>query len=144
MYSVNKQAVVPYSKEQMYRLVNDVHLYPEFLDWIKSTHIIKKESTFMEASMEIGIGPFSKSFTTHNYLSENSCIELNLIDGPFKSFKGCWKFLDSEEGTLVVLEIDFAMQVSPLAKVFGVMFHEASERQLQLFIKRADRLYGKQ
>ncbi len=98
----------------------------------------------MEASMEIGIGPFSKSFTTHNYLSENSCIELNLIDGPFKSFKGCWKFLDSEEGTLVVLEIDFAMQVSPLAKVFGVMFHEASERQLQLFIKRADRLYGKQ
>jgi ribosome-associated toxin RatA of RatAB toxin-antitoxin module len=43
-----------------------------------------------------------------------------------------------------VLEIDFAMQVSPLAKVFGVMFHEASERQLQLFIKRADSLYGKQ
>ena len=42
----------------------------------------------MEASMEIGIGPFSKSFTTHNYLSENSCIELNLIDGPFKSFNG--------------------------------------------------------
>jgi ribosome-associated toxin RatA of RatAB toxin-antitoxin module len=143
IHSVRQSQVVAYSPEQMFDLVNDINSYPLFLYWVKSATVKRAGDHYMEASLEVGLGGFSKSFTTHNRLQANSCIELELVSGPFKQFKGAWYFEEkAPDLSNVILEIDFEMSLSPLSKVFGIMFKEVSLRQLNAFLVRAKVVYG--
>jgi ribosome-associated toxin RatA of RatAB toxin-antitoxin module len=128
----------------MYDLVNDIESYPLFLDWVCSSQVKRAGNNYMDASIEIGLGGFTKTFTTYNRLIDSSCIELELVSGPFKNFKGCWMFEPIDQDRCrVILEIDFEMSISPLSKVFGLMFKEVSLRQLNAFFERAKSVYGK-
>jgi len=49
MTTIHKSALVPYSAEQMYNLVDDIPAYPEFLPWCSGS----KEITRREDEVEI-------------------------------------------------------------------------------------------
>ena len=52
--SVDRTAMVPYSAEQMYALVDDVEIYPEFLPWCTGSKLKSRETEELVASLEIG------------------------------------------------------------------------------------------
>ena len=85
MTHIKRTALVHYSPAEMYALVNDVAAYPKFLPWCKSSKVISEDSREMTASVEIARGALKKTFTTKNILRKNSAIEIQLVDGPFKS-----------------------------------------------------------
>ena len=41
MYNINRSALVPYSAEQMFELVNNVEKYPEFLPWCGGSAVLE-------------------------------------------------------------------------------------------------------
>ena len=65
---INRSALVMFSAEQMYALVNDVASYPAFLPWCSSADVLEEDTSLMRASLEVSKGGVRQSFTTQNTL----------------------------------------------------------------------------
>jgi len=59
MHHISKSAIVPYSCEQMYQLVNQVNDYPEFLNWCSSASILNQTDGEITASVSIKKSAFN-------------------------------------------------------------------------------------
>ena len=53
MVSIKKSALVLYSREEMFALVDNVEEYDNFLPWCGGTEIIKKSDKITKASIKI-------------------------------------------------------------------------------------------
>ncbi len=89
MPQISRSALVPYSAEQMYQLVNDVHSYPEFLPGCTGSRVLDTAApTQMTAAVDVSKAGISKTFTTRNTLTDNQSIFMHLVDGPFRKPDG--------------------------------------------------------
>ena len=66
MAHINRSALVPYSPEQMYRLVDNIPQYPQFLPWCRTAVEHERDGDQVKASIEIAKGAVNKRFTTLN------------------------------------------------------------------------------
>jgi len=89
MKQISRSALVSFSAEQMFHLVNDVARYPEFLPGCSGTRVLESSPEAMIASVDVSKAGISKTFTTSNELRHGESIMMNLVDGPFKTF-GVW------------------------------------------------------
>ena len=143
MHTVQRSEHVAYEPDQMFDLVNDIASYPEFLHWCQSSHVEKETEMEIVAMLDVGLGGLRKRFTTCNSLKRPHQIDIDLIDGPFKSLSGGWRFLkQNETGCVVKIELAFYVSRTPLDKMFGLLFEEIVRSQVEAFIKRANQLYG--
>ena len=53
MAQISRSALVPYSAEQMYQLVNDVDSYPEFLPGCTGSRVLSASEQEMTASVDV-------------------------------------------------------------------------------------------
>ena len=60
MTTVQKSALVKFSAQQMFDLVNNIEAYPQFLPWCSGSRIIKREDDIVEAELLIAKGGFKK------------------------------------------------------------------------------------
>ena len=143
MTTIHKSALVPYSAEQMYTLVDDVLAYPEFLPWCSGTREISREEDEVEASVDIAHSGIHKSFTTRNRLEANKSIEMQLVEGPFKHLNGIWRFQPlGEAGSRVELDLEFEFSSKLLSMTFGPIFNKIASTLMDAFIQRARKVYG--
>ena len=143
MKKITRSALLPYSAEQMYRLVNDVEAYPEFLPWCGGAQVIEQGESFMVASVTIAKAGIQQTFVTRNHLVPNQRIEMQLIEGPFQSLLGEWEFkaLD-EQACKVLLDISFEMKSGLLSKAIGAVFEQIASTLVEAFCQRAKQVYG--
>lgn len=88
MPQISRSALVPFSAEQMYQLVNDVHSYPDFLPGCTGSRVINASNNEMTAAVDVAKAGISKTFTTRNTLLDNQSINMQLVDGPFRKLMG--------------------------------------------------------
>jgi len=143
MTEINRSALVPYSAEQMFVLVDDIDSYPKFLPWCKSTTIYNRDEGQVEASIEMAKAGINKSFTTRNTLHGSELIEMQLVDGPFKELQGYWRFetLD-EKACKVSLDIQFEFSNKILSMSVGPVFSQICNTLVNAFVGRAREIYG--
>src|SRR3989344_3419420 len=67
---IQKTAVVPYTPEQMFNLVNDVARYPEFIPWCSGSQVMNVTEDHMVARLDLMQAGFKQSFTTENTLKK--------------------------------------------------------------------------
>jgi len=143
MRRVNRSALVPYTAEEMFALVNDVEAYPEFLPWCNDAEVHSRSSREVEATLELHKGSMSKHFTTRNTLREPNEIDLTLVGGPFRHLAGGWRFNKlGEEGCKVSLEIDFEFDNLFVDMMFGSFFEQTCNSLVDAFTRRAREVYG--
>ena len=141
---VQRSSHVPYTVEQMFDLVNDVESYPRFLHWCSGARIDVRQGNTVEATLDIGILGFRRSFRTRNTLARPSRIQIELVSGPFRRLRGEWKFTPAPEGgSDVALSLQFEVTVSPFGTVFSKVFEELAGAQMNAFTERAAKIYGK-
>ncbi|MFT6024146.1 MAG: coenzyme Q-binding protein COQ10 [Ascidiaceihabitans sp.] len=138
---------LPYSAQQMYDLVADVALYPEFLPWCSAARIrstVKNgESVEMLADLVISFKVFRERFGSRVVLwPEARKIDTEYLDGPFKYMKSNWAFEDTTGGCNVTFFVDFEFKNAILRGIIGVVFNEAMQRIVRAFERRADDLYS--
>ena len=63
MPQISRSALVPFSAEQMFKLVNDVLTYPDFLPGCVGSKLIKSTPEEMIASVQVSKAGISKTFT---------------------------------------------------------------------------------
>jgi ribosome-associated toxin RatA of RatAB toxin-antitoxin module len=143
MAQVSRSALLMYSAEEMYQLVNDVNAYPEFLPGCVDANILTNNNNVMRASVEVSKAGISQTFTTENILVNGQSILMNLVDGPFKHLKGGWTFskLD-EQACKINLDLDFEFNNSLAELAFGRIFNELVGSMVKSFSSRAKVVYG--
>lgn len=143
MKQVSRTALVPFSAEQMYHLVNDVESYPQFLSGCVDAKILEQSDVLMVASVYVAKAGIKKAFTTCNTLVKNSMIRLELLDGPFSSLVGEWQFIPVDEDTCQIefnLEFEFSNLMIELA--FGKIFSDLTSNMVSAFTQRAKQVYS--
>lgn len=143
MRQVNRSALVPYSAQQMYVLVEDVVAYPDFLPWCTGATLHSKDAEIIEASLELQRGGIKKSFRTRNSLQPGSALGITLVGGPFRHLDGGWLFQQlGADGSKVSLELAFEFENRVTDALFGRYFEDTCNSLIDSFIKRADSIYG--
>jgi ribosome-associated toxin RatA of RatAB toxin-antitoxin module len=140
--TVQRSARVPYTREQMFDLVNDVERYPQFLHWCKGARIEARAGNTLEATLQIGMLGFEQSFRTRNTLRRPERIGIELVSGPFRKLRGEWTFAERGSGCEISLSLAFEVTVSPFGIVFAKVFEELAASQMTAFTTRAAKLYG--
>jgi len=143
MPQISRTALVPYSSEQMYQLVNDVKSYPEFLPGCVGSRVLESSPGQMTAAVEVSKAGISKTFTTRNTLISNQSILMHLVDGPFKSLMGGWKFTPlTEDACQIEFNLDFEFTNKLIELAFGRVFKELASSMVQAFSQRAKEVYS--
>src|SRR5471030_1231319 len=120
MPQISRSALVPFSVEQMYNLVNDVDAYPQFLPGCTGSRILEQSPESMIAAVDVSKAGISKTFTTRNTLINNQRIDMQLVDGPFRKLTGGWNFIAlSPEACKVELNLDFEFTECQLNQFIG-------------------------
>jgi len=139
---ITRSALVTHSAMDMYKLVEGVPLYPQFLSWCTSTQVHEQNIEFQKASLTVVVAGIRQSFTTVNTLHSGERVEMKLFEGPFKNLQGEWHFLQlGDDGCKISLELDFEMTAGPMSNLFGKGFGKIADRLVDDFCKRAERVY---
>ena len=134
--------MVTHSAMDMYKLVEGVPFYPQFLSWCTSTLVHEQNDEFQKASLTVVVAGIRQSFTTANNLYRGERVEMKLFEGPFKNLHGEWRFIQlGDDGCKISLELDFEMTRGPMSNLFGKGFGKIADRLVDDFCKRAERVY---
>ena len=143
MAQVSRSALLMYSADEMYHLVNNVSAYPEFLPGCVDSKVEYACDKAMQAVVKVSKAGISQSFTTQNTLVEGQSITMNLVTGPFKHLTGGWTFTALDEKACKVnLDLQFEFSSSLVELAFGRVFHELVGSMVKSFSSRAKIVYG--
>lgn len=143
MAEVSRSALLMYSADEMYQLVNDVNAYPEFLSGCVGADVLSSSDQIMRAALKVSKAGISHTFTTENTLVDGQSIAMNLINGPFKYLSGGWTFtvLD-DKACKVSLNLKFEFSSKLVEFAFGRIFNELVASMVKSFAARAKVVYG--
>jgi len=143
LHYISKSAIVPYSPQQMFALVNAINDYPQFLNWCSGASILNQYEEQITASVEINKGGLRQTFITKNTLHAFDLIEMELLDGPFKTLSGQWRFEAlGENAAKVGLELQFSFKSRLMDIALSPIFTQIANSQLDAFVARAKQVYG--
>lgn len=138
MREVHREALVAYSAERMYALVDDVARYPEFLPWCRNATVHADRDGVMDAELDVARGAFRGSFRTRNTREPGRSIELALLDGPFRTLEGSWRFEPiREDGCRVRLHLRFEIRSPILRLAMEPVFADIADDLVDAFVARA-------
>ena len=141
---IKRTALVVHSAMDMFRVVQDVPSYPEFLSWCHGATVHEETAEYQLASLEIKVGGIVTSFTTRNRFIPGERLTLALVDGPFSHLTGEWQFKAlGDEGSEVMLSMNFDFSSSIISSAFRRGFAHIADKLIYDFSKRADALYGR-
>lgn len=138
---------VPYTADQMYDLVADVRLYPEFLPHCTAIRIVRSTGDTnageLVSDMIVAYSAFRETFRTHVTLDRASHrIETKYMDGPFRHLYNLWLFRDlAEGGSEVDFTIDFEFRNILLQATAAAVFERAFVKMSEAFVERAQAIY---
>ena len=139
---VSKSALLPYSAQQLFELINDIESYPDFLDGCVSAEILHLQEGLMEARLSLSKKGISQEFVTRNRLVENESISMELVEGPFESLDGAWTIETlGDEGCKLSLELDFESKRGMIMQMIAKFFGEISNRLVDAICEEASRRY---
>lgn len=140
---VQKSALVKFSAQQMFDLVDDIESYPKFLPWCSGSKVLRREGDIVEGQIDIAKAGFHKSFVTRNRLDQGGKIYMSLLEGPFKSLEGVWNFLPlREDASKISLDLEFEIASAFASLAFGPVFNQICNTMVSSFTQRAKVVYG--
>ena len=143
MPDVTKTVLVHYSAQQMYELVDGVEEYPKFLPWCGGGSVSHRDEHLTRATIQINYKGIKQSFTTENRKDPGREMWIKLVEGPFRTLDGNWRFLPLTDDSCKIefsLRYEFASRL--LEKLIGPVFNFVANSMVEAFVKRADQRYG--
>ena len=124
-------------------LVDDIARYPEFLPWCTGATVLSREANLACASLNVGFRGIKQRFSTENCNTPPHEITLKLIDGPFRSLDGRWRFNDlGGKGCKIEFSLAWEFSSRVLGTLVGPVFSHIADTMVEAFVKRAERIYG--
>jgi len=143
MAEIEKTALVEFSAERMFKLVDTVEDYAEFLPWCGGTSVDHQDDKVAHATVKIDYHHVKHSFTTVNTRQPPDLIEMTLLDGPFEKLDGHWRFIPlSDSACKIEFRLHYTFSHKLLEKLVGPVFYMIANSFVEAFIERAEKVYG--
>ncbi len=143
MPQISRSALVPFSAQQMFDLVNDIEHYPKFMSGCKSARVVSRSQQELVGELELSRAGITQRFTTRNELSPPGRISMALVEGAFSSFKAEWKFEDlSNQGCKVSLDMEFEFSSRLVDLAAKALFNDTANNLVDAVVARAGKIYG--
>lgn len=143
MKEISRSALLPFSAEQMFDVVNDVALYQDYLPSCSRSEVIESSPELMVASLTLTRAGVSQQFTTRNKLAAPQRIDLQLVEGPFTTLNGYWLFSQlGEDGCKTEMNLKFDFNSRMLNATFGKVFEQVADSLVEAFCERAKVLHS--
>lgn len=143
MRETTSSALVPYTVEQMFALVEDFERYSQFVPWIVSARLVERGADILVGRLEMHRGPLHETFTAQAALARPHEITLRLVEGTFRTFEGRWTFAPlGERGCKVTLMMRFELMNPLLDLLLARSLEKSCGELVDAFVHRARALYG--
>lgn len=145
MSEVRKSALVGYSAERIFDLMEGAEHYPAFLPWCAGVTILERDEQMVSARIAIAYHGVHFHFVTRNLKRRPEFMVIHLESGPFRHFEGEWHLASL---AVDACRIDFALRYefhsAVLAKLAGPILDRMANAAVDAFIKRAEQVYGRE
>lgn len=143
MTELKKSVIVPFTPETMYNLVTDIENYPKYLPWCSKSSIDNTNGNEISGTVYIEYLKIKTHFATKNINTPFSKIEMQFLDGPFKTFTGEWNFTPlGENGCKIDFQLKYQFSNILVEKAIGPVFSYISKNIVDSFIKEARSRHG--
>lgn len=141
---ITKSALLPYSAEQLFDLIDDIEAYPQYMDGCVGAEVLSREGNTVCGRLDLSRAGIRQSFATRNTLDRPHSMRMDLLEGPFTSLTGEWKFIAlAADACKVVLDLSFEMDGKLAGIAAGKLFESVASGQVDSLCRRAHALLGK-
>ena len=138
MREVKRSALIAESPARMYRLINDIEHYPDFVPGCTAARVVERKENEVVATLNLRRGPLKTELTTRNLLEPDRRVLMQLVSGPFRVLEGLWTLTPlGDLGCRVELEMRFEFANRVTGTLFESMFEDAAGSLVDAFVKRA-------
>ncbi len=142
MRQIERSALIAFSDQQMFTLVNDIEAYPKYMSGCVGSEVLQRTDDEVVARLDLSKMGMSYSFTTRNHLDAPKTMDMQLVEGPFKELKGLWSFdALSPSACKVSLCLEFTFSNSLVAKAAEKWFESVANELVDGLCRRARQVY---
>ena len=143
MPEIRKSVLVEYSHAEMFALVDAVERYPEFLPWCGASSVAYRDDHTTRATIQISYRGIRQSFTTENTKVPPQTMSVKLVEGPFRTLDGDWRFMPlAEHACKIEFRLRYEFSSRLLEKLVGPVFNYIANTMVDAFVRRAETVYG--
>lgn len=143
MTRIHRSALVAHSDQQMFQLVNDIEAYPQYMDGCVGAEVLARSGNEVTARLDLSKLGMRYSFTTRNTLVAPQSMDMQLVEGPFKQFKGVWSFKAlADNACKVSLDLEFEFSNRLVAKAAAKWLESVANELVGGLCRRAQQIYG--
>lgn len=151
---IHRQALVRFTPEQMFDLVNEVEAYPRRFPWCLGAQVVEHDGEHLVARLDLRFAGVTQHFSTRNTLDRPHAIRMQFVDGPFDWLHGVWGFTPlgvtstsgggatTPAGCKVSLDLDFEVSNRLTGFAFRLGFQKLADRMVDDFCAEAKRAYA--
>ncbi|HEX6691122.1 MAG TPA: type II toxin-antitoxin system RatA family toxin [Burkholderiales bacterium] len=144
MKRVTRSAILEHSAGDVYRLVEDIEAYPQFLPWCLAARVHGRSAGATRATLTVGMPGLRQSFTTQNENHPGESIDMKLVEGPFKTFTAGWRFTPlSPRACRIDFTLRYEFSSRALARLLEPLFDSIANSMVDAFTRRAAEVYGR-
>ncbi len=143
MAHVSLSALIGYSAQHMFDLVNDIEQYPQFMQGCRSARVISKSDKELVGELSLAKAGVTQTFVTRNSLIAPSRIEMKLEEGNFSKFSAVWQFEAlTEAACKVSFEMEFEFKYGLVDLAVGKLLSGSANNLVDALVDRAKLVYG--
>ncbi len=144
MIQIRRHALVRYTPDRMFDLVNDVEAYPTRFAWCAGARVLERDGdNALTARLDLRLAGLTQSFTTRNTLERPRRLHLHLVDGPLRALEGDWTFTPlGDDGCKIALTLDFDYSGRLGGAALRLGFQGLASRMVDDFCAAARKVYG--
>jgi len=143
LQSICRSALVAFSAQQMFDLVDDIASYHQFVPYCQSSQELERSQQQVTATLVVAKSGIAKSFTTCNQLHSPNQIDMQLVDGPFSHLSGHWRFVAlSDSACKIELDLQFEFSNRLTSMAFSKIFNKLMLSMITAFTERAEKIYA--
>ena len=130
-------------KDKLIEFVLDIEKYPEFIPFCDNSKVYERsdngDTINIIADLTIGKGPFKDTFKSDVKLNKkNDHIHVVNLGGPLNHLENNWKFVQKDNFTEVIFDVDFEIKNKFLNIIMTKSFEFGLNKIADAFQKRAE------
>ena len=143
MNEIRKSALVAYSAERIFDLIEAAEHYPAFLPWCAAATILGRDEETVSARITIDYHGIRFNFATRNPKRRPESMAIHLEHGPFRHFEGKWHLARlADDACRIDFTLRYEFGSALTARLAGPVFDRIANSLVDAFVARADQVYG--
>ncbi|MFO1304658.1 MAG: type II toxin-antitoxin system RatA family toxin [Burkholderiales bacterium] len=134
---VRRSALVEFSADRMFDIIERAEHYPEFLPWCAGATILERTDSLVTAEITVDYHGVRFTFITRNPKRRPDWLAVRLERGPFRRFEGEWHLTPlTPDACKIAFTLQYEMG-GGLGRVAASVFDHVANTFVDAFIARA-------